>query len=127
MEKVEPDRTYTRLHEANELISAYIAAAGRRLRNLPPSIEAFSGIVAHKIVSVSSKFRSIYSKLKKGKKTRLTSLFEDAQTRSDLVATFLAVLEMTKRKQIKVLGDGEQVEIELLDDNIELTDSEEWT
>jgi segregation and condensation protein A len=127
MEKVEPDRTYTRLHEAGELINAYIAAAGRRLRNLPPSIEAFSGIVSRKIVSVSSKFRTIYSKLRKGKKTRLTALFEDAETRSDLVATFLAVLEMTKRKQIKVLGDGEQVELELLDENIELTDSEEWT
>ena len=127
MEKVEPDKTYTRLHEAGELISAYIAAAGRRLRFLPPSIDAFSGIVAKKIVSVSSKFRSIYSKLKKGKKTKFNSLFEDAETRSDLVATFLAVLEMTKLKKIKVLGDGSSAEIELLDEDMELTDSEEWT
>ena len=127
MEKVEPDKTYTRLHEADELISAYITAAGRKLRNLPPSIEAFSGIVAKKIVSVSSKFRSIYSKLRKGKKTKFNALFEDAESRSDLVATFLALLEMTKQKKIRVLGDGSSAEIELLDDKTELTDSEEWS
>jgi segregation and condensation protein A len=127
MEKVEPDRTYTRLHEASELINAYISAAGKRLRMLPPSIDAFSGIVAKKIVSVSSKFRTIYSKLKKGKKTKFNSLFEDAETRSDLVATFLAVLEMTKLKKIMILGDGNSAEIELLDEDMELTDSEEWT
>jgi len=127
MEKVEPDRTYTRLHEAGELITAYISAAGRRLRSLPPSIDAFSGIVSRKIVSVSSKFRSIYSKLRKGKKTKMNSLFEDAQTRSDLVATFLAILEMTKLKKIKVSGEGSSTEIELLDSEMELTDSEEWS
>lgn len=127
MEKVEPDKTYTRLHETGELLQAYIEAAGKKLRMLPPSIEAFSAIVATKIVSVGSKIRSLYSKLKKGKKTKFNSLFDDAQSRSDMVATFLAVLEMTKLKKIKLVGDGDGAEVELIDTNMDIIDSEEWS
>ena len=58
--KIETDPTYTRVHDGAELLRAYLAAAGRKLRNLPPPIEAFREIVAKKIVSVGSKIRSIY-------------------------------------------------------------------
>ena len=34
---------------------------------------------------------------------------------------------MTKLKKIMILGDGSSAEIELLDEDMELTDSEEWT
>ena len=44
-EKFAPDMTYTRLHQPIELLKAYINAVGRGKRNLPPPIEAFSGIV----------------------------------------------------------------------------------
>lgn len=127
MTKVEPDKTYTRLHETGELLQAYLSAAGKRLRMLPPSIEAFSAIVATKVVSVGSKIRSLYSKLKKGKKTKFNSLFEDAESRSDMVATFLAVLEMAKLKKVVLTGDGEKTEVELIDTDTDITDSEEWS
>ena len=70
---------------------------------------------------------SLYSKLKKGKKTKFNALFDDSQSRSDMVATFLAVLEMTKLKKIKLVGDGESTEVELIDTNMDITDSEEWS
>lgn len=44
--KIETDPTYTRVHDGAELLRAYLAAAGRKLRNLPPPIEAFREIVA---------------------------------------------------------------------------------
>ncbi len=125
-EKIEVDQTYRRLHEADELFNAYVSATGKKMRLLPPPIEAFREIVVKKVVSVSSKISSIFKKLsKKGTKTRWKSLFDEAESRSDIVATFLAVLELTKSKKVKVIGDGEDTQVELIDSDF--TDvSEEW-
>lgn len=125
-EKIEVDQSYKRLHEPEELFSAYVSATGKKMRLLPPPIEAFREIVVKKVVSVSSKITSIFKKLsKKGTKTRWKSLFDDAESRSDMVATFLAVLELTKSKKVMVTGDGEDTQVELLDSDF--TDvSEEW-
>lgn len=125
--KIEPDPTYTRVHDGAELLRAYLAAAGRKLRNLPPPIEAFREIVAKKIVSVGSKIRSIYKKFASvGSKRKFTDLFSDAQSRSDMVATFLAVLELAKDKKVMVSGDGGDTSIELLSADFGDTVSEEW-
>ena len=126
VEKIEVDQTYRRFHEADELFNAYVSATGKKMRLLPPPIEAFREIVVKKVVSVSSKISSIFKKLsKKGKKTRWKSLFDDAESRSDIVATFLAVLELTKSKKVKVIGNGEDTQVELIDSDF--TDvSEEW-
>ena len=61
----------------------------------------------------------------KGKKTRWKSFFDDAESRSDMVATFLAILELTKSKKVKVTGDGEETQIELIDSDF-TNISEEW-
>lgn len=123
--KMDIDQTYRRVHEPEELISAYISAAGKKI-NVPPPIEAFREIVVKKIVSVGSKISNIFSKLKtKGSKAAFKSFFSDAASRSDMVATFLALLELTKSKKITVLGDGENAEIELIDSKMGEV-SEEW-
>lgn len=123
---VEVDHTYTRLHEAEELIRAYLNAVGKKLRKLPPPIDAFKGIVATKFVSVQSKVKSIFTKLKAKGKNKFSTLFEDAQSRSDMVATFLAVLELAKSKKVYVDGEGEHTNVELLADDFENFGSEEW-
>ena len=125
-EKIEVDQTYNRFHEVGELLEAYISAAGKKLKQLPPPIEAFREIVVKKVVSVSSKISNIFKKLSsKSKKSKWKSMFNDAESRSDMVATFLALLELTKSKKIKVVGDGEDAEVELIDSDF--TDvSEEW-
>lgn len=125
-EKIEVDQTYRRFHEISELFDAYVSAAGKKLKQLPPPIEAFREIVVKKVVSVSSKISNIFKKLSsKNKKTQWKSLFSDAESRSDMVATFLALLELTRSKKVKVLGDGEEAQVELIDSDF--TDvSEEW-
>lgn len=126
-EKLPVDYTYTRLHEGNELIKAYLNAAGRKLRNLPPPVEAFREIVARKIVSVGSKIKSIFKQFTKvGSKKKLNSLMLGAESRSDMVATFLAVLELAKSRKINIIGAGSDVDIELLDNDFTNMDSEEW-
>lgn len=123
--KMDIDQTYRRVHEPQELISAYISAAGKKI-SIPPPIEAFREIVVKKIVSVSSKISNIFFKLKtKGHRASFKSFFSDASSRSDMVATFLALLELTKSKKIAVSGDGENAEIELIDSKMGEV-SEEW-
>ena len=110
----EVDPTYTRLHEPDELLSAYLSAVGKGKRRLPPPVESFTGIVSHKIVSVGSKVAFILRRLIRGQKQRLESFFEIAPSRSDMVATFLAMLELMKARRIRVDGDGEAAQVLLL-------------
>ena len=113
--KVSPDNTYKRLHEPSELLSAYSLAAGKKLRRLPPPIDSFKTIVTKKIVSVGSKIDSIVSSLKKRKKRKLFDIYKEAKSRSDLVASFLAILELAKNKAIYISGDGDDAQIEILE------------
>ncbi len=116
-EKIPPDMKYKRLHEPLELFRAYLAAVGRGKRNLPPPIEAFSGIVAHKIVPIAARVKYIMNRLFKKRKQKFHEFFESADSRSEMVATFLALLSLTKDKKIAVTGDGNDIEIEMLADD----------
>lgn len=102
----EPDLLYRRTHPATELQTAYLAAAGRGQRRLPPPVQAFSGVLARKIVPVSSKIVYVLRRLREHTLFSYQSLFENAESRSDLVATFLAVLELIKANRIRVDGEG---------------------
>lgn len=112
---------YERFHEGEELLNAYINAAGRAQRKLPPPIDSFKVIVARKFVNVASKIQTVMRKLWSGKKVKFLSLFVGAQTKSDLVATFLAVLELAKTKKISVEGPMNDAEVQIINevDNIE--------
>lgn len=112
---------YERFHEGEELLNAYISAAGRGRRKLPPPLDSFKVIVAKKFVAVASKVSSVMNKIMKGKKVRFLNLFQDAETKSDMVATFLAVLELAKTKRITIDGDMHNPSVEILNEvnNIE--------
>ena len=72
---------------------------------MPPPLDSFKVIVAKKFVAVASKVGNVMKKLFGGKKIKFLSLFTDAQTKSDMVATFLAVLELAKTKKITIEGE----------------------
>lgn len=108
--KIDFDKSYKRLHDSEILLKYYSDAVGRGLRKLPPPVEAFNGIVQKKIVSVSSKIVVVLRNLKKKSKVNFKSLFKESKNRSDVVATFLAVLELLKDKRIKADDkDGETI------------------
>ena len=108
------DKTYELTHPKNVMFESYIAAVGRGQRRLPPSTAPFTKIVAKKIVSVSTKIVFVIRNLWRGGKSRLSDLYKTAGSRSELVATFLAVLELCKANRVKVEGDGETQEITLI-------------
>ncbi len=113
-EEFEPDMTYTRTHEPVEIYKAYLAAVGKGMRRLPPPIEAFKGIVAHKIVSVASRISVIIDRFRNSKKQKFAAFFEGSESRSEMVATFLALLAMAKAKRIQFDGIGDDVDVTLL-------------
>ena len=107
---------YERFHEGSELLDAYINVAGKAQRRLPPPIDSFKQIVARKFVNVASKVRTVMRKLWSGKKVSFLSLFEGAQSKSDIVATFLAVLELAKTKKITIEGTMENPDVTIVND-----------
>lgn len=114
---VEYDLTYTRSHPSSDIVKAYISAVGRGKQKLPPSENAFSGIVSHKIVSVNSKIIHLMRRLWHGKKLEYHEIFDVCEGKSDLVATFLATLELVKGKRIRIEGSGENAIVRMIEKN----------
>lgn len=113
-EKIEYDKTYRNVHEPELILKSYIAAVGRGQRKLPPPTTVFSKIVARKIVSVSSKIVFVLKNLRRNGNKKMRNLFDGAQSRSELVATFLAVLELCKANRVHLDGDGDDMTISVI-------------
>lgn len=113
-EELEFDKTYELTHSADVMFLSYLAAVGRGQRKLPPSTAPFTKIVAKKIVAVSTKIVFVMRNLWKGGSKKLSSLYKTARSRSEMVATFLAVLELCKANRVRVDGDAENAEIKLI-------------
>lgn len=100
--ELELDNTYTSNHSLEELHSAYRVTVKRIKRRLPPPVNSFNGIIGRAIVSVNSKVIFVLRNILKKGSVSFMSLFENAKSRSEIVATFLAVLELAKSKKINV-------------------------
>ncbi|MBS4785313.1 MAG: segregation/condensation protein A [Clostridiales bacterium] len=114
---MELDETYRLRHSSLLLADNYLLALGRGRRNLPPPTEVFTPIVAARFVSVGSRIVYILKNLYRSSRTTLSSLFEQRAERSELVATFLALLELVKDKRVRVDDEG----------TVEITDYREMT
>lgn len=99
------DMRYKGRHTTHELSQAFEVVCGKAGRRLPPNPVVFSGIVARKIVSVSSRMMFLLRRLIRGKKENIHALYGASKSKSELVATFLAILELVKSKRITVQGD----------------------
>ena len=111
--QIDFDNTYEIVHDSDVLYAAYMSAAGRGMRKMPPPVTAFTRIVAKKIVAVSTKIVFVMRRLVGGGRQSMSSLFAGAKSRSELVATFLAVLELCKANRISVDTDKADAEITL--------------
>ena len=119
-EEIQADYTYALQHKVGELFAAYLAAVGKGKRRLPPPVEAFSGILRHAIVSVFSRYEFLFDRLRRRKRASIQSLLEESGSRSEMVATFLAVLMLMKAKRVTAHGSGRGAVLELQ------TNEEEW-
>ena len=87
-----------------DLVLAMAEIQSRAERSLPPPRSAFSDIVQHEPYPVESKAREILSRLKHHGVTRFLLLFRGSRSRSEVVATFLAVLELCRARILHLAG-----------------------
>lgn len=97
---------YTSLTPDN-LIIAFKRAYQRLERKLPPPKHSFQGIVGHEKISVRVRVANIWKRLMKKSQMLFKELFKGTKTRSEAVASFLAVLELIKIKKIRVEYEDE--------------------
>jgi len=112
----DPDYAYKWEHKPKLLFEAYLAAVGKGKRRLPPPVEAFSGILAHTIVSVVSRCGFVVDRLRARPRQSMRSLLEESASRSEMVATFLAVLMLVKAKRVTAHGSGSRAVLEVQKD-----------
>lgn len=106
-EPIEVDRTYQYVHEVADLLAAMHATLERVDNKLPPPAQAFEGIVGREPYPVADKARSILDRIIQFGVTRFRALFKQNRSRSEIVATFLAVLELCKANRIHLAGTAE--------------------
>ncbi len=106
MQQIEFDKRHTRVYDVSKLSEAYKNASRRYEYATSSPIGSFKGIVGRQIASVKSKIFTVLRTLVRARHVRFKSLFEKARSRSDIVATFLAVLELSKNERI-VINDAE--------------------
>ena len=103
-EPVERGKIYEYNHVPADLILAIADIQNRAERRLPPPRSDFEEIVRREPYPVENKAREIIERLKTGGMTRFLLLFRGNRSRSEIVATFLAVLELCRACVIRLAG-----------------------
>ena len=124
-EPLRKDNTYRYQHSVLDLLRALDLIAERNQRQLPPPTANFKGIVAKEPYPVTRKAGEVLRQLVLRGVERLKSLFRGNKSRSEIVATFLAILELCKTNSVVLEDDnsGENPHVRLLktDANVEET------
>ena len=106
-EVFQPDKVYRYVHKKEDLLRAITAVLNRADNKLPPPVSAFQGIVGREPYPVADKAGEIVKRLVTFGVTRFQALFKGNRSRSEVVATFLAVLELCKARRLRLAGTEE--------------------
>lgn len=96
------DQTYLLTHDRRVLSHWYLAAVGRGQRRLPPPATAFEPLVKKPVIPVSAKIVYVIRRLFSGVKVKYKSMFSGVKSKSEAVATFLAILELIRGGRIAI-------------------------
>ena len=107
---------YRYQHEPADLLRALDSIAERNQRRLPPPTVNFKGIVGKEPYPVTRKSTELVRTLILRGIQRLKNLFKGNRTRSEVVATFLAILELCKTNHVNIEDDdsGENPNVRLI-------------
>ena len=124
-EHIPVDRTYRYVHDRDDLRRAMTSVLERADHKLPPPMAAFEGIVGREPYPVSEKAKSIVERLVQFGVARFRALVRTSRSRSEVVATFLAILELCKANRIRLAGTAEDCTVtctgEDLDEKLDVT------
>ena len=116
-EPLRRDQTYRYQHEVGDLLLSLDMIAERNQQRLPPPTVNFKGIVGKERYPVTRKATEVVRQLILRGVERLKNLFKGNKSRSEIVATFLAVLELCKTNSVNLEDDtsGENPNVRLID------------
>ncbi len=115
-EPLPKDNTYRYRHEPEDMLLALEEIAERNQRRLPPPTVNFKGIVGREPYPVHRKAKEVLRRLVLRGIERLKNLFKGNRSRTEIVATFLAVLDLCKTNSVCLEDDisGENPNVRLL-------------
>ena len=116
-EPLRRDQTYRYQHDVRDLLRALDAITERNERQLPPPTTNFMGIVGKEPYPIGRKTGEVLRQLVLRGMERLKNLFKGNKSRSEVVATFLAILDLCKTNTVVLEDDinGENPTVRLLD------------
>ncbi len=103
-EPMERGKIFEYHQEPADLVIAMQEVMDRQGQIDTPPLRAFDQIVKREPYPVENKAKEILRRLKDGGITRFLLLFRGSRSRSELVATFMAVLELCRSRIIKLAG-----------------------
>lgn len=121
-EHLPKDHTYRYVHQPVDLQNAMRAILERGNEAAPPPVRAFEGIVGHEPYPVQDKVREVLARVLQMGITRFRALFKGNRSRSEIVATFLAVLELCKGRRICLAGTEADCTVTGTEDTSDLTE-----
>ena len=119
-EPLRREQTYRYQHQPIDLLKALDMIAERSSRQLPPPTVNFMGIVGKEPYPVTRKTGELLRQLLLRGVEKLKTLFKGNKSRSEIVATFISILEMCKTGTVTLEGDvnGENPDVRLLDSEV---------
>ncbi len=111
-----PKPDYEGGKESSLLQATYLRLMKRHRDRIHPPKESFDKIVKTQFIAVGTKIVSVMRVLVKKTKAPFKTLFRDAKSKSEIVATFLALLELMRsgRVDVKETEDRNNPEIRLI-------------
>ena len=118
-EPLRRDQTYRYQHEVKDLLRALDTIMERNQRQMLPPASNFTGIVGKEPYPVTKKSGEILRQLLLRGVERLKNLFRGNRSRSEVVATFLAILELCRTSSVTLEDDvnGDNPNVRILEES----------
>ena len=117
-EPLKREQGYRYKHTVADLLRALDMITERNARQLPPPTANFQGIVGKEPYPIGKKTGEVLRQLVLRGVERLKNLFKGNRSRSEVVATFLAILDLCKTNAVTLEDDvnGDNPNVRLLDE-----------
>ena len=109
-------------HTAEQLAKAIDDILQRAQRRMPPPITAFKSIVGKEAVPVNGRITHILQLFTKTDTIKLETLLLSSKSRSEIVAYFLAILELSKNGRLVLEYEEDDYYLRLSAENMEAAD-----
>ena len=128
-EPLQREHGYRYQHVLSDLLKALDTISERNQQRLPPPTVNFKGIVGKEPYSISKKTGELMRQLLLRGVEKLKNLFRGNKSRSEIVATFISILDMCKNNTVTLEDDvnGENPNVRLLENRPVKEDTQHGT